>query len=62
MAGFEGDAQVLARIGLESLEEFDVHVRHATRRVDEAFSRGVLADRFQQFSYETLDAWVVNHG
>jgi hypothetical protein len=44
MARFEGDPQVLTRIGLEPFEQLDVHVRHPTRGVNEALARGIFAN------------------
>jgi hypothetical protein len=54
VTGLEGDAQVLTGIGLVALEQFDVHVGHPPRRLDESFARGVLADRLEELAHEAL--------
>jgi hypothetical protein len=46
VADLKGHAQVLAGIGLDAFEEFDVHVSDATRRLYESFTRRVFANGF----------------
>ena len=50
VADLEGDAQVLARVGLDALEQLDVHVGDPPRRLEESLAVGVLADGFEQLA------------
>ena len=58
----ERDAQVLAGVRLEPLEELHVHVRHPARRVEKAVARRILANRLEELADEPLHASVVDHG
>ena len=56
VAGVEGDAQVFAGVDFVALEQFDVHVGDASRRLHESVARRVLADGLEELAHERLHA------
>jgi len=60
VSGFEGDPEVLAGIGLDPLEQFDVHVGHPSR-VSRSPRATVFANGFEELTHEALHARVIDH-
>ena len=61
VSGFEGNPEVLAGIGLDPLEQFDVHVGHPSRCLEEPLARRVFANGFEELTHEALHARVIDH-
>jgi hypothetical protein len=57
---FEGFAKQRARVRVQASECFGIEASDAAGRVEQAFAVRVLADRQEQFTDSSADAWLVN--
>jgi hypothetical protein len=61
VAGLESNTKMFTGIALDAREEFVVHLGHASRSFEKAFTGGVFTDCFEEFANELSNPRLVDH-